>query len=44
MTRAKVSYYHLFIHKSNVAMVVGVATNKGYMYKFKHLSTIIDKN
>jgi hypothetical protein len=39
----KESYYPLFIHKSNVAMDVGVAANRGRTCKSKHLSTMAGK-
>jgi hypothetical protein len=43
MTKAKVSYCPLLIHKSNVAMVVGDTISRSHMYKFKHLSTMVGR-
>ncbi len=40
MTTTKVSCVPLFIHKSNVVVVVGVASRNGVTYS-KHFSTII---
>ncbi len=34
------SCYLLFIHKSNLVVVVGVASIKGHTYKARHLSTM----
>jgi len=41
--RAKVSHAHLFIHKSNVVVVVGVTSKNGVTYSSKHFSTIIKR-
>jgi hypothetical protein len=33
----------MLIHKSNVAMVIGVVANRGRTYKFKYLSTMVGR-
>jgi len=43
ITRAKVYYYPLFIHKSNVVIIIGVALNKGETCKFKQCVTMFGR-